>query len=103
MPATDTTLLTGEIAAHAITLTASTVDTVTFTDDLDVVEVISDGAFDLYVRTDGVAPTVGGKKSYRLPAGSISSRELPISGDAGALNVKLISAGAVKYSVTKIR
>lgn len=103
MPATDTTLAAGERAAHAITLTAATVDTVTFTDDVDVVEVLSDGAFDLYVRVDGTAPTVGGKLSYRLPAGAISSREIPMSGDAGALTVKLISAGATKYSVTKIR
>lgn len=104
MPATNTTIAAGERAAHAITLTASTVDTVTFTDDVDVVEVISDGVADLYVRVDGTAPTVGGAFSYRLPAGAISSRQISIAGgDPGTIIVKLISSGATKYSVTKVR
>lgn len=105
--ATSTAVAAGEIAAHAITLTANSVDTVTFADDVNVVEIISDGTADLYVRLDGVDPTVGGAFSYRLPAGAPSVREVQIpqfwASQAGGVVVKLKSSGATKYSVTKIR
>lgn len=107
--ATNTSLAAGEIAAHAITLTASSgsnnVDKVTFTDDVNRVEIISDGAADLYVRVDGVDPIVGGAKAYRLPFGVVSSREIPMPSawdQATGQTVRLISAGATKYSVVKV-
>ena len=93
----------GERAAHAKTLVANTVDIVTFTDDVDVVEVVSDGTDALYVRVDGTNPSVADARSYVLPAGVKSSREIPVSGDPGSISVRLISAGATKYSVTKVR
>lgn len=105
MAATNTTLAAGEIAVHAITLTASTVDTVTFTDDVNKVEIISDGTADLYVRLDGVDPASPFKGSYRLPAGSPSVRELtmPNPGNTSTgQTVKLFSTGATKYSVTRL-
>lgn len=93
----------GERAAHAKTLAPSTVDTVTFADDVDLVEILSDGAAAIYVRVDGSAPTVAGAFAYVLPSGVASKREIPVSGDAGSITVKLISAGAPTFSVTKLR
>lgn len=88
----------GEISTGPVTLTASTADTVTFTNDVDLIEVQSDGTADLFVRTDGSAATTAGKNARRLPAGAISSLQIPLKG----LSVSLISTGATKYSVTKV-
>lgn len=96
-------LAAGERAAHAKTLVASTVDTITFTDDVDAVEVVSDGVAAIYVRVDGSAPTVAGAFSYVMPAGVQSVRTIPMPGrDAGSSVVKLISAGVPTYSVTRV-
>jgi hypothetical protein len=103
MSATNSTVAAGEVGVHAIALTASTVDTVTFADDRTEIEVVSDGAAALYVRTDGGTPTVAGKFSYVLPAGVVSSRKIPVSSarsaSAGGTVVTLISAGTPTYSV----
>ena len=63
-----TSLDSGAVGAHAKTLSANAVDTVHFADDLKFVEVVSDGAAELYFTVDDSAPTVGGQASYYLPA-----------------------------------
>jgi hypothetical protein len=96
------TIGTGDTAKHDVTLSAATVDTVTFTDDLSLVRIINqDGAAKIYVTVDGSAPTVGGAKTYMLPA-AISVLEIPLA-DADDLAVKLISAGTPTYSVERVR
>ena len=95
------TVASGEVGAHAKTLAAATADTVTFTDDVSKVEVVTDGAAALYVRVDGTAPTVGGAASHYLPAfASAKEITVPLS-DEGTVEVKLISAGTPTYSVAR--
>lgn len=90
----------GEIGAHAKTLTPNTVDTVVFDDDLAYVEVVSDGAADLYFTVDGApAPTVGAAGAHYMPA-LPCSRVVQSIGDGGT-TVRLISTGSVKYSVAQ--
>lgn len=94
------TIAAGDTAAHDKTLVASTVDTVTFTDTIRAVEIISDGTAAIYLTTDGTTPTVSGPKTSKLPAGTITSLTLtPTSGEATA--IKLISPGTPTYSVQK--
>jgi hypothetical protein len=86
--------------AYAKTLVANTVDTVTFTDDIDRVEVTSNGAAAVYVTVDGTTPTVAGAGTFELPAGAASVREIAVP-TAGGTVVKLISAGTPVYSVAE--
>lgn len=89
-----------EVGLHAITLTANTVRTVTFADDLPSVDVISDGVADLYYTLDGSDPTVAGKNCYRIPsfAPGVDTRYPPT---AGGTTVKLISTGTPTISVQR--
>lgn len=81
-----------------VTLVANTVATLTFDSDAGEVEVLNvDGADAVYVRTDGVAPVVGGTGCDVLPA-AIGFVRLKVSTD-GPTVVKLISAGTPKVSV----
>lgn len=86
--------------AYAKTLVANTVDTVTFTDDIDRVEVTSNGAAAVYVTVDGSTPTVAGAGTFELPAGAASVRVIAVP-TAGGTVVKLISAGTPVYSVAE--
>lgn len=101
MAATNTTLTAGQRSAHAITLTADTADSVTFTGYFTYVEVDSlDGTDRLYVTVDGSTATVGSATSYVLPA-TISTRRIPIPASKRKNPVvSLISHGATTYSVT---
>lgn len=88
-----------KIAAHGFTLVGATVDTVTFFDNPPEVEVLSDGAAEIYVTTDGSTPTVGGDNTYivpALPCARVISRSDPTA------PVKLISSGTPKVSVTRV-
>lgn len=85
------------IAVHDKTLVASTVDTVTFHDTPQSVEVLTDGTAAIYVTVDGTAPTVGGANTLKLPA-VISARTIK-HGNRGQ-PVKLISSGTPTYSVS---
>jgi hypothetical protein len=90
----------GNKAVYDKTLVANTADTVTFADNVDRVEIITDGAAELFVRVseDGAAATVGGANTDMLPAGGSSSLDLPSPGIGGTV-VSLISSGTPKYSV----
>lgn len=90
----------GDVGAHAKTLSAATVDTVTFAADVEIVEIVSDGASAMYVTADGSAPTVAGANTWLLPAGAPSTRTLRTVLSNGA-TVKLISAGTPTYSVSR--
>lgn len=106
------TVANGEIGAHAKTLVAGTVDTVTF--ELGAqgtpgwarvpkrIEVLTDGADDIYVTVDGSTPTVGGANCWRVPAAA-GATVIDVSDDdpEDAVVVKLISAGTPEYSVSR--
>jgi hypothetical protein len=91
----------GQVGAHAKTLVASTVDTVTFTDDVDEIEVMSDGTSAVYFTVDGSTPAVGGAGTWGLPA-SPAARTVEVRSASGTV-VKLISAGTPLYSVARTR
>ncbi len=106
------TVPSGHIGAHAKTLVVSTVDTVTFALGSTStpgwgklpkqVEILTDGAADIYVTVDGSAPTVAGTHCYRIPAFA-GSTVIGVS-DTNSLDavvVKLISAGTPVYSVSR--
>lgn len=94
------------ISVHA-TLTANTVDTVTLTGNkiwFRPVHRTAGGADIWWTWSDtGVAPTdpvVGANGTYNLPAGAVDREWDQISrGNESSIIVKLISTGAVTYSV----
>jgi hypothetical protein len=97
--ATNTTLTGSQFASGAITLTASTVDTVTFPSHVPEVEVVNmNGAGALYFTVDGSTPTVGGLSTRVLPA-AVGSRTVRVKVTGDATVVKLISSAAVQYVV----
>lgn len=91
---------TALFAKHA-TLTAATVDTVTFGREAESIEVQNRGASDIYFRTDGGTPTVGGDDTYVVVPSTV--RKVPNGGLSDASTVvKLISSGAIAYSATAL-
>lgn len=94
-------IVRGQIAVHNKTLVASTADTVTWADEVQFADVISDGTADVYVATDGNPATVHGANCHRIPAPTTASpvsRRVDVTG--GTLS--LISSGAVAYSVESV-
>jgi hypothetical protein len=87
----------GVVLARHATLTANTVDTVTFASDVDGIEIKNRGTDAIYATYNGVDPTVAGDDTLYIGAGE--SLIIPAStlGDT----VKLISASATAYSVTR--
>ena len=106
------TVPVGHVGAHAKTLVAATVDTVTFALGTagtqgsarmpQAVEVYSDGSADIYVTVDGVAPTVAGTHCWRLPGQAGATTISTADNDPGdPVVVKLISSGTPVYSVSR--
>ncbi len=95
----------GAVGIYEKTLVADTVDTVTFADWPEEIEVISDGDAAIFVRVDGTAPAINSGDAWMLPAGAQYSRTIPIHEDDaahdGGLVVKLISAGTPTYSINR--
>lgn len=101
MPATNTSVPAGEFATPTIALTAATVDTVTFADDCDMVEVwTSDGTALIYFTIGGATPASGAKNTYVVAASAGSALEVSVPTSGGTV-VKLISSGTPSYRVTR--
>jgi hypothetical protein len=102
------TLASGDHGVNEKTLVAATPDTVIFVQDCDSVEVISDGAAELYVSVGNSStlgtqlgtPAAASNLVYRLPAGAPSVRVISVPASGGTI-VRLISTGTPKYSVTE--
>jgi hypothetical protein len=96
------TVAAGDLGAHAITLVASTVETTTFSEDLDEVTIVSlDGAAPLYFTVDGRTPTVGGANTRVMPAAIGAVTVGPPT--AGGTVVKVISLGTPTISIQRGR
>lgn len=105
------TVPNGHIGAHAKTLVAATVDTVTFALGSTgtpgwarmpkQVEILTDGTADIYVTVDGSTPTVAGTATYRVPALPGATVIDLNDSQTTAVEVKLISAGTPTYSVSR--
>jgi hypothetical protein len=97
------TMAATDVGLYAKTLAASTEDRVTVnrsrSGDAIAVTVISDGAAALYFTTDGTAAVVAAVNTYELPAGVVS--RLSVLLPVGVTEVRLISAGTPKYSVSR--
>ena len=107
------TVPAGHIGAHEKTAVAGVVDTVTFEVGSTSapgwagrlprqVEVLSDGAADLYVTVDGSTPAAAASNCYRVPA--VAGATVIDVRDADATDevvVKLISSGTPVYSVSR--
>lgn len=94
-------LTSGQHGAYAKTLAEGTEDAVSFEDDLQVVEVFSNGDAALYFTIDGSEPVVRGPGSWELPAGGPVSRTLTVLDRSGAnIVVRLVSDGSLQYSVS---
>jgi hypothetical protein len=108
----DYTVPNGHIGVHEKTLVASTVDTVTFALGSPgtpgwarmprEVEVLTDGAADIYVTVDGSTPSVAGTNCWRVPAmPGATVINVQDADPADEVVVKLISSGTPKYSVAR--
>ncbi len=102
----------GDVGAHEKTMVALTVDTVTFevgNEDAPnwgplpkAIEVLTNGAADIYVTVDGRAPTVKGTQCYRVPAqAGATVIDVTDSNARDAVVVKLISSGTPIFSVSR--
>ena len=76
------------------TLAANVEDTVAFTDPNRFVSILNHSGGTLYVRLDGVAPTVDGDNCLALLAGERLDRDAR----SNVAQVRLISSAAVKYT-----
>jgi len=80
--------------------TAEVVSTVNLGHDADFVEVLNLGTDNLYFRFDGPDPAVDGNDSEIVPGGT--TLEL-FRKQAGNAVVKLVSEGAVKFTVRGVQ
>lgn len=90
----------GDRAVHDVALVANTELVVEFGYPVNAVEVLSDGAADIYLTTDGTPATVEGGNCERIPAGGTNAGTIdaPYGMDT---TVRLISAGTPSVSITR--
>jgi len=91
----------GDYGVEPWTMTAGQVDIVRFTDNVDRIEVVSNGAAEVRVTNGGTRPTLGtagaSTKSLRLPSGLAGVRDLPMPQDNDV--VMLVASGPAEVSV----
>ena len=97
---TDYAVTDSQIGAHEKTLAANVVDKVAFADDVDRIRIHKEEGGSIYYTTDGKDPVVGSAACHCLPAGECVVTFDPET--AGGTVVKLASAYAVKYSVSRV-
>lgn len=93
----DVTVAAGEVGSGLITLVADEVYEVEFTEDIDTIEVISDGAAAVWWTCDGTDPEVG--VGWYMPATQSVDERQPSTGTATV--VKLYSAGTPTVRVQR--
>ena len=93
----DIAVAAGQTGSGLITLTANVISTVTFADDVQSVEVITNGNAEVWWTCDGTDPAVG--VGWYVPAAlGVDDRQPTTSGNTV---VKLFSAGAPTVRVQR--
>lgn len=97
------TVAKNAVGEHDVVLTPNVVETVTFSQQVIPVEVISDGTAAVYYTLDGTDPAVGADQCYELPAGSpaVDTRTRGVLDSSAPTVVKLISTGSPTISVQR--
>lgn len=95
------TIKFGAIASHDNALVASTVDTVTFSESVDMIAVLSDGTAAVYFTTDGTTPAVSGDHCHKLPLSTVPQSATVNVPSTVTTVVQLISTGTPTYSVIR--
>lgn len=88
------------MANHTIsgTTVSNVVSTITFSTWYPYVEITNSGAVDLWVRTDGTAPTVSGDDCTYVPFQTWKS-DILNRGTGSNTVVKIISSGVTTFTV----
>jgi len=94
-------LAAGDIGAYEKTLVAATLDTVQFAENVENVQIFTDGTAAIYVTVDGSDAVVVGPRSLLVPA-TPSVRTIKVNRREAPTTVKLISVGTPKYSVAEL-
>ncbi len=98
----DVTVATGKVAAHGIVLVANQISTVTFADNIESVDIISDGTAAVFYTIDGSDPTIAGQHCYPIPAGVLSvDNRHTLNSSSTQDRVKLISAGTPTVTIVR--
>jgi hypothetical protein len=95
---TDTVLVAGDFASPTLYLTDAVVDSVTFADDVERVEVISLAGPGLTFTVDGSTPAIGEKNTHIVSAGAATEVDVPT---AGPTVVRLVGPIGNVYRVTR--
>ncbi len=90
----------GQVAVHNVQLVPNVVETFVVVDEIQVVEIISDGSAAAYYTVNGSEPTLAGPNTRLLPAGGIVIDERHVGRDLDA--VKVISAGSPVISIQRV-
>lgn len=94
--------VSGQVAANDKTLVANAVDSVTFDEEIEAVEVLTDGSAAVYFTVDGSVPTVSGQHCFKIPATGAATSLTVWPPSRGLAEVQLISTGTPTYSVTRV-
>jgi hypothetical protein len=90
-----------ELGVRDKSLSADTMDTVTFERSCEYLEVVNvSGTAAIWFTFDGTNATVAGAKCYRVPAAAGASRTVRTNSGGADTVVKLISSGTPSYDVS---
>lgn len=87
------------------TTTANTVTTVTFSNWYRSIEVDNRGSVDMWVRYDGIAPTIAGDDCVFVPANGFVQDDNPLLPPEPSINrtsntqIQIITASACPYTI----
>lgn len=98
---TNYTVNAGHNGIEPYTTTANQVDTITFGSNIGRAQFISDGAAEVRLTIDGSTPAFmsagSSTAALRMPAGIVSTLDVPLTGAPDV--IKVVSAGAALVSV----
>lgn len=97
----DIVVALGDVSSGRFVLTANEVSTVTFTENIGAVQIITDGGAAVYYTVDGRDPVVDGPQTFEIPAAAgLASNDTANTPGAGDV-VKLVSTGTPSVRVER--